>query len=364
MRMVLKRILSRNPLNPVLFLLAMAALLLLGAPVGPTGGVVERRAHVMGTSLAVRVEGAGPEAASAAAEAALATVERFDRLLSTWDPATPVSVANRAPVGEATFVPPEVARLLGEAEAWAHRTGRAFDPTVGALVDAWGLRAEGRTPSDEELRAARTRVGPAALSVDPIAGTVTRRWEGAWLDTGGFGKGAALRAAADTLRARGVRRALLDLGGQVLALAAPGEEPWDVAVAHPAWRQQPAALLRLAGVSAATSGNSERGLVADGSRLGHILDPRSGVPAPWWGSVTVVSADPLEADVLSTALYVMGPEAGMTRARDLHGVGVLFLVEDGTALRSLHNRAMQTWLVEPPAQAGSPIPPTPERRFP
>jgi len=101
-----------------------------------------------------------------------------------------------------------------------------------------------------------------------------------------------------------------------------------------------------------------------GRQVGHILDPRSGEAVPWWGSVTVVSADPLEADILSTALYVMGPEAGMAWARDLPDVGVLFLVEAGGELRQLHNQAMDSWLVEPPASAGPCADPSPERRHP
>lgn len=318
----------------------------------------------MGTWLRAEVEDDSRSAASEALEAAVSAVERMDALLGTWDPATPMSRANQAPVGVPVAVPAEVAALLAEAEAWAVRTGRAFDPSVGALVDAWALRSGGRVPSPAEISLALTRVGPQAISVDVARSTVTRTVDVAWVDTGGFGKGAALRAAADTLRARGVRRALLDLGGQVLASAALGERDWEVAVAHPRQRQDTAAVLVLRDVSAATSGNSERGLLVAGREVGHILDPRSGEAVPWWGSVTVVSADPLEADVLSTALYVMGPEAGMAWALDLPDVGVLFLVEVGGELLQLHNQAMDSWLGEPPARAGTRETPSPERRHP
>jgi len=325
---------------------------------------VERRVHAMGTTLSVRAGGGPMGSARRGAEAAVGAVEHFDRLLSTWDPSTPLSRINRAPVGAPTVVPPDVARLLAEAEAWAHRTGRTFDPTIGALVDAWDLRGTGRVPSDVEIVGALARTGRSTLTVDQALATVTRGTEGAWLDTGAFGKGAALRAATDSLRAYGIRRALLDLGGQVMTLAAPGDHPWDVSVAHPSRRHERVATLRLRDVSAATSGNSERGVVLGDVRIGHILDPRSGVPVPWWGSVTVVSADPLEADILSTALYVMGPEGGMAWARDLPDVGVLFLVEEGGRIDTLHNQAMTTWLIESPANAGTPLSSSPERPFP
>lgn len=335
----------------------------------PVGSVTERAVLAMGTVMTARVEGPG---SSEGAEAVVDAVEHHDRLLTTWTDDGPMAALNAAPPGVTVRPDPELVALLAEAEAWAVRTGRAFDPTLGALVDAWDLRGKGRVPTPEKLEAALARVGPATFAVDPDAGTVSRHVDGAWIDTGGFGKGAALRAAADTLRAHGVRRALLDLGGQILAVAARGEAPFDVAVAHPSQRDLPAATLRLADASAATSGNSERGLVVDGVRVGHILDPRTGRPAPWWGSVTVVSADALEADVLSTALYVMGPDAGLAWARGLPDVGVLFLVDHGGALEALCNEAMGRWLVEARpddtapswASFSSPSSSSLERRFP
>ncbi len=308
----------------------------------------------MGTLMTVSVRAHDRTASESAAEAAIASVERYDRLLTTWSASGPMAAVNSSRPGRAVRPESELMVLLGEAESWAERTGRAFDPGVGALVDAWNLRGTGRIPAPRELTAALHRVGPAAIDIDPQAGTVTRHVDGAWLDTGGFGKGAALRTAAGTLRARCVRRALLDLGGQVLAITAPGEAPWTVAVAHPARRDTQVATLHLANASAATSGNGERGVVVHGVRVGHILDPRTGRPAPWWGSVTVVSADPLEADVLSTALYVMGPDEGLARARDLPDVGVLFLVAHGDALEACRNEAMGRWLVE--ASPDEPVP--------
>lgn len=318
----------------------------------------------MGTVLRAEVQAASSRAAGRALEAAASDVERLGALLSTWDVATPMSAVNHAPVGEPWVAPSELLALLAEAEAWARRTDRAFDPTVGALVDAWDLRGEGRRPEAGTLAAALAAVGPTSFSLDETACSVTRHAPEAWIDTGAFGKGAALRSAAATLRRNEVDRALLNLGGQILALAGADQEPWTVAVAHPSRRDHAAARLRLADVSVATSGNSERGLVADGDSVGHILDPRTGQPVPLWGSVTVVSVDPLVADILSTALYVMGPETGLTWAEGQSDVGVLFLVETDGKIQTLHNQAMHRWLSEAPASAGIRDTPSPERRLP
>ena len=308
---------------------------------------IERTGVVMGTELRVVVDADGRDTALAAAEYVLREVKRFDQLFSTWDPTTPMSRLNEAPLGEAMRTDQELLGLLVEVESWARRTGRVFEPAVGALVDAWGLRSGGARPDPATLEAARAATGPAALDVSADKGTVTRLRPDAWIDTGGFGKGAALRSAGAVLSARGIPGALLDLGGQLLALGEDGSTggPWRVGVAHPRRRHEPVAHLRLEDVSVATSGNQERAGTAGGEPVGHLLDPRTGRPAPIWGSVTVVAADPLVADVLSTALYVMGPRAGLTWSAQLEDVGALFLEERDGVLVPCWNAAMLRWLV-------------------
>jgi len=311
-------------------------ILLWGATVpSPAAEVVTREAWAMGTRVRVSAEAAERGAAEGASEAALAEIERMERLLSTWDDASELSRLNRAPRGEGVRLGAELASLLEEAERWATRTGRAFDPTVGALVQVWGVR-EGRAspPTLAEVAFARAATGPGALEIGD--GTAMRRVEGAWIDSGGFGKGAALREIARTVPATGVDRLLVDLGGQLWA-AAPGEAPWRVTVAHPSARDRAIAGLAVHGVSVATSGSSER--------PGHLLDPRTGMPAPEWGSVTVIHADALAADVLSTALYVMGPAEGLAWAR-AEGIAALFAREEGKGLGLAWTEEMQEWLID------------------
>lgn len=333
-------------------LCVVIALQSLAGPVSPDARSprVEREAWVMGTRLRVVTEAPELPAARDASEAVVREVERLEDLLSTWDPTTPVSRLNQAAPGGAVALPGELGALLEEARAWGRSTGGAFDPAVGALVDAWDLRGQGRVPDAEAASRARRASGPgvwelrgdSAVRLDPAA----------WIDTGGFGKGAALRSAAELLRRSGVSRALVDLGGQLWAQAPPAR-PWSVPVAHPLHRHRPAALLRLHGVSAATSGTSERWVEVDGERLGHILDPRTGRPAPSWGTVTVVHPDPFVADVLSTALHVMGPEDGMAWLADRPSVAALFLEARGGELIPRWSPAMKRWLAEPPLRPGA-----------
>lgn len=288
---------------------------------------VERQTYVMGTVLQASVAAESREQGIAGLEAAFAEVRRLEGVLSSWRGDSEIGAINGAPAGRSVRVSPELLGILENASRWSERTQGAFDPAVGALVDAWDLRGEGRHPSDDELARALGSSGLSSFVIDGESGTVTRRGADAWVDTGGFGKGVALDAARAVLVQHDVTAAHLDFGGQILVFGEPAAPRWmwAIAVAHPAERHRPASGLRLAVGSVATSAQSERYVEAAGERLGHIIDPRSGRPVPAWGSVTVVAADATTADILSTALFVLGPQAGREIAEQFDDIGVLFL---------------------------------------
>lgn len=308
---------------------------------------VEREAYLMGTVLRGHVHASGRREGLEALEGAFAEVRRVEGLLSTWRPDTELARLNRARPGEPVPLSAEVGGWLREARELSGATAGAFDPAVGALVDAWGQRTGGRIPSGSTLAAARRATGLNRFHFDDEAGAVTRLDPGAWIDSGGFGKGAGIAAAAAALRERGVERALLDFGGQLLLLGGgPDGAAWPVHVADPVRRHRPAARLAVRDRSVATSAASERWVEVDGERMGHVLDPHSGRPVPAWGSVTVVAPLPVQADALSTALFVLGPDAALDWAEERADVGVLVLTPEPGGVRARSNRAMGAWLVE------------------
>ena len=314
-------------------------------PAPPTDWV-EREIVVMGTTLRIGVYAPSRNAGIAAIEAAFGAVRAADSLLSTWRDDSELARLNQAPPGRSTPVSPPLARMLVEVDRWSRATGDAFDPAVGALEDAWDLRGRGRVPSAAELTRARERSGRRAFRLSADGRTLCRLVAGAWLDSGGFGKGAALGAARDSLIAHDVTSALLDFGGQVLAVGGDaGERGWTVPVAHPSHRLEAVARLALRDRSASTSSQSERFVEVGGRRFGHILDPRTGRPVPAWGSITVVAADPLVADILSTALLVLGPDAALAWARGRPDIGVLVLEERQGRVRPRWSPGLEAFLV-------------------
>lgn len=268
--------------------------------------VVRRQQHVMGTTLEIIIRAQDRWSALTASEAATRAVAEAERRLSTWREDSELSAINRRESSRPIELSASLARDLGDSLDWSRKTSGFFSPSLGALVSVWNLRGPGRVPSDPELR--------EALAASAIDGTVlvdqTLRFGQPDLrfEEGGFGKGAALRDALHAALDSGAGCVILDFGGQIAVGGDCG--PQHIAISDPDDRHREIAELRLFEGSVATSGLSERGFVVDGVRYGHILDPRSGSPAPDWGTVTVVAADPVAADCLATALYVMGPNRG------------------------------------------------------
>ena len=290
-----------------------------GSTLGPA---MDRTVLAMGTELRLHLEGEGD--LGRASEAALAETFRIEESCSTWNPASSWSGLNAA--GGATVpLAAEWIRLLGRIQVWNQRTEGAFDPVLMALMRAWGIREGGRTPDPQTLAEARRASGSGLLVLDEQRGTARLLSPGAGVEEGGFLKGYAL----DGMRkAAGVASGWMDFGGQVLAWGAP----LTVDIADPQDRRFARCRLVLLEASLSCSGPSERGR--------HLLDPRSGEPCPAWGSTAVVMADALSADVLSTALYVLGPDRGLAWAEG-HGVAAAFLLNDGSvrttgAFLSLH----------------------------
>jgi thiamine biosynthesis lipoprotein len=298
---------------------------------------VEREFLAMGTTLTLRIEAPDRAQGIAAIDAAVAAVERVDALLSSWRDDSDVGRLNAAAAGTAVPVAPVLLDLLTRLGVLSAELDGAFDPAIGALIDAWDFRGDGRRPTDDERDAAVEASGFRHLVLDPAAGSATWTHDGAWIDAGGFGKGAALAAVAGALDSLGITRGLVDFGGQILALGPEDDrDAWTIGVADPDDRDRPVARLAIANLSSATSSQSERGIAVDTERVGHILDPRTGQPVPAWGSVTVVGTDPVLVDVLSTALFVLGAE-GARRWGAEHadiGVYVLELTPDGLSRSS------------------------------
>jgi FAD:protein FMN transferase len=290
---------------------------------------VEREAYLMGTRARLVTYAAGRDAGLSTLNAALTTLEATEAELSTWRAESAISQLNRSPVGAQWTASPELCAMFDEVYRWRGATNAAFDPAIGALTAAWGIHDTARIPSPDEIARALTRSGLDRLAFDRAACTLTRTTD-VTLDVGAFGKGEALDRVAAVL---GNRPWMIDLGGQVsVGGPQPDDRPWTVGIADPRNRERPVVEVHVRRGSLSTSSGSQRDQHVGKQRVGHILDPRTGRPAPFAGSVTVWHERGLVADMLSTALFVMGANDGLAWA-EARGLSALFLIPDANTVR-------------------------------
>ena len=204
------------------------------------------------------------------------------------------------------------AAWLREAQALSAAGDGLFDPGIGRLIALWGFQNDeypAQLPDPAALAAWRaTPAGIADLRLDERR--VSSRSPQVAIDFGGYLKGVALDRAAAILRAHGVGNALINIGGNVMALGRKNGEPWRVGIQHP---RQPGALatLELAdGEAVGTSGDYQRYFEVGGQRYSHLIDPRSGKPAQHTRALTVLIPGGAQAgmrsDALSKPLFIAG----------------------------------------------------------
>jgi FAD:protein FMN transferase len=263
--------------------------------------------------------------------AALDLVDRLEDQLSIYRETSEVSRLNRQAAQQPIAVEPRLFALLQTGVAIHAQTHGAYDITAGPLSSAWGFtRRAGSIPAAAAIAAARDCVGSRYLELDPATHGVRFLKSGLGINLGSIGKGYALDRCAELLLAAGIHDFLLHGGNSsVLARGAHGalalDQGWSVGVRNPLRPDRRLGQLRLKDRALATSGSGTQFFVHEGRRFGHILDPRSGWPAEDVLSVSVLAPTAAEADALSTAFYVLGPEGAQDYCAGHPDVGAVML---------------------------------------
>ena len=264
----------------------------------------------------------------APAQVALQQLEAIESELSVFRPTSAISDLNRRAAHEDAPCDPDLFDLLTRCRGLSLATEGAFDITSTPLSRCWGfLRREGRVPSQSEIDSARAIVGMDLVHLDRERSAVRFARPGVALNLGAIGKGYALDRVADTLRQKGVDRALFSGGrSSVLAIGGSGRG-WMVDIVSPG-RERPIARVWLRDAALGTSGAGEQFVIADGRRFGHVIDPRTGWPNADMLSASVICGNAADADALSTAFLIGGPDLA-TRYCERHpGVLVLLTPDD------------------------------------
>lgn len=305
-----------------------------------------QQAYVFGTLVEVSVHGEPEARARAAVDAVLADFDRLHRLLHAWEASELQRVNAAITAGQASGpVPQEVLDLLRDAADWSARSDGLFNPAIGSLVGLWGFHSDtfaARLPDPaevERLVRANPRMADLRFEIDRVASANPA----VRLDLGGYAKGYALERAAALLQARGVQNALVNIGGNIIALGRHGDRPWRVGIQHP---RQPGAIATLElhdGEAIGTSGDYQRYFELDGRRYCHLIDPRTGWPAQGAQAVTVLVRGGhagTRSDVTSKPIFIAGPAQWRRMAVRMDVAEVLYIDAEGhaSATRTLADR--------------------------
>ncbi len=307
--------------NPTLSVLILLSLIISGCHRGLKE--FEQKRVLLGTTVSIKVLAEDEETAGEAMKAAFSEIEKVNLLMNRYDEKSGLAKLNNLGHTRNT----ELIKVIGECKRWGALTDGSFDVTITPVLKLWDFRNQ-KIPGEKELKSALEFVDYRRMSVTDSS---VRIPEGVEIDLGGAAKGYAVDLAVERLKTLGIQHALVEAGGDIRAMGGKKEEPWRIGVRHP----RKDVIVRLIDVwdgSVTTSGDYERCFIKDGVRYHHILDPRTGYPAKGCVSVTILAERAMDADILSTAVMVLGPDAGANLIESLENAGALIINESPEGL--------------------------------
>jgi thiamine biosynthesis lipoprotein len=304
----------------------------------------------MGTTYGVKIPYLPPGLEPEALGRDIARIlESVDARMSTYRADSELSRFNAATT-EPTPVSRDTLTVVEAALRMSRSSGGAFDPTVGPLVDLWGFgprNAHGQVPSQDRIDEVGRRVGYDKVGTGARPPLLRKRQGDVRLDLSSIAKGFGVDRVAEHLDRRGLRQYLIDIGGELRGRGyGPRGELWRIGIERPAGAPRTVQrVVRLGRQALATSGDYRIFFERDGQRYSHIIDPRNGRPVDHGlASVTVIAATAMAADALSTALMVLGPEAGFALA-EREGIPAFFIARNGEGFVELVTRGFAPYLI-------------------
>jgi len=269
--------------------------------------LVRRQIPVMGTIAEIAVRHRDEHWAQKAIHAAFDELRRVDRTMTRFSPESEIGRLNGSAGRYAMPISDDTAAVLVAALGWAEASEGRFDPCLGRMSELWHVGTRHVPPTADELMGAGPGNHYRSLEVER-GGSVARasldRGNVA-VDLGGIAKGYGVDLAAQALREQGISNALVNVGGDLVALGVDeNEEPWRVGIRSPDHLDEVVEVLRVSDRAVATSGDYLQYFRYGGKVYHHLLDPRTGEPrSTGMRSITVEAANCMAADAAATTLF-------------------------------------------------------------
>jgi thiamine biosynthesis lipoprotein len=307
--------------------LAVLWLLLLAAVSPAQAEWVRVSGIAMTTAIEMEYWFEGPAEPGRAGDLVLQLFDRIDRQMSRYREDSEVSRVNRNAMDGPVSVGPELFRILQKAREVSELSDGAFDISFGSVGYLYDYRKR-QKPADDEIDQRLPSVDYRDVVLNPDGQTVAFRKSGTRIDLGGIAKGYAVDAGIELLKEQGIRHARLSAGGDMRLLGDKRGKPWIVGIRDPRSEDRNVLVMPLAEVAISTSGDYQRFFFDEaGERVHHILSPATGKPARGIQSVTILGTDALTTDGLSTAIFVLGADRGLTLINRLSGIDAVIVDE-------------------------------------
>jgi thiamine biosynthesis lipoprotein len=271
---------------------------------------LESSVDAMGSTYTLAIYGFDRVELEAAAEAAFDEARRLDDMLSNYKPASEWSKVNREAAQRPVAVSRELFDLLSACVEYSRRSEGSFDVTVGPLMKVWGFyKGSGHLPHRAEVAAAINKIGYRHIQLDARNLTVKFDRPGVEMDPGGIGKGYAVDRMISVLRAKGIRIGLVSGSySSIYGMGAPPNEArgWQIKIRDPKDPAKTVETVYLKDMSLSTSGSYEKFFKAEGKVYSHIMDPRTGYPAPGMLSVSVISPRTIDSEAWCKPFFING----------------------------------------------------------
>jgi thiamine biosynthesis lipoprotein len=311
-------------------------LLFLASPVFSHDEVFTRVCKLMGSRYEISVVASSEEEGVEYIDMAVAEIERIEQLISSWRPDSETSKINEAAGNHSVPVSGELFAFLKRCLQLSKVTSGAFDISYAAMDRIWKFDGSMiQMPAPEEVSASVKNVGYRNIILDEEKQSVFLKKKGMKIGFGAIGKGYSADQAKKLLVNAGVKGGIINASGDLAVWGEqPDGKPWMAGITNPLNKNKVFSWFPIKNRAVVTSGDYEKFVMLDGKRYSHIIDPRTGYPTHGLVSVTVFAPMAELADALSTALFVMGSDAGIDLVQQIDGVDCVMVTTEGEILKS------------------------------
>ena len=309
------------------------------------------QSYVFGTLVDISIYGESDANAQNISNQIMREFQNLHNRLHAWRPSELSNINHAFARGDTpASIKPDLSEMIQDATRLSVLSNGAFNPAIGGLIEEWGFHHDEFAPKkvDENKIKSLVKANPQMRDIVLENGTVFSNNPAVQLDLGGYAKGYALDIALVELQKLGVKNALVNIGGNIIALGKHGDKLWRVGIQHP---RKPSAIASLdleSGWAIGTSGDYQRYFELNGKRYCHIIDPVTGYPVQGVQAVTVLippaNNTGVLSDVASKPIFIAKPENRAQVAKNM-GVENYLVIESDSNINMSPSMAKRiVWL--------------------